>query len=59
MKNIINLLRSASVILLVLAIAKAQSNDSGQRMTPTEIDALKPIARGLAPRALAESKLAY
>ena len=46
MKNSITLLRSAFCILLVLAIANAQTNDPGQRMTPAEIASLKPTAAG-------------
>jgi hypothetical protein len=45
MKSII-FLRSASLILLVLTVSKAQTNDPGQRMTPAEIDGLKPTAAG-------------
>ena len=58
MKNIMSFLGSASLMLLVLTIAKAQTNDPGQRMTPPEIDALNRPQQDPAPRASAESKLA-
>jgi quercetin dioxygenase-like cupin family protein len=46
MKNTFTLMSTALGLTIVLGIAIAQSNDTGKRMSPAEIDSIKPNTAG-------------
>ena len=46
MKNPFRLMGALLGLTIVLAVATAQVNDPGKRMSPTEIDSIKPNTAG-------------